>query len=141
MNDFPSGPLPADRLVEARFPSANLALAYADATSAARELEERHLSGPAASRALAEAVVAAALLYGAGDYGRSICMAVQTGFDTDCNAATVGSILGMRGGTAAIGPAWTEPIRGELDTAIFGVGRVKLAEVAKKTLEHLPQAK
>ena len=62
MNDFPSGPLPADRLVEARFPSANLALAYADATSAARELEERHLSGPAASRALAEAVVAAALL-------------------------------------------------------------------------------
>ena len=84
-------------------------------------------------------IVAAALLYGAGDYGRSICMAVQTGFDTDCNAATVGSILGMRGGTAAIGPAWTEPIRGELDTAIFGVGRVKLAEVARKTLGHLPQ--
>jgi len=62
MNMFPFGPPPADRLVEARFPSANLALAYADATSAARELEERHLSGPAASRALAEALVAAALL-------------------------------------------------------------------------------
>ena len=62
MNDFPSQPLPADRLVSARFPGPNLSLAFADATAAARELEERHLSGPAAARSLAEGLVAAALL-------------------------------------------------------------------------------
>lgn len=62
MNDFPSQPLPEDRLVSVRFPGPNLSLVYADATAAARELEERHLSGPAASRSLAEGLVAAALL-------------------------------------------------------------------------------
>ena len=54
--------LPTDRIVTARFPSVNLALTYADATHAARGLETSHLSGPAASRALAEGLVAAALL-------------------------------------------------------------------------------
>ncbi len=28
-------------------------------------------------------IVVAALLYGKGDYGKSICMAVETGFDAD----------------------------------------------------------
>ena len=82
-------------------------------------------------------IVAAALLYGNGDYGKSICLAVQTGFDTDCNGATVGSVLGMRGGADAVGPEWTEPLHGMLDTAIFGVGRVKIEDLVEKTLAHM----
>ena len=80
-------------------------------------------------------IVAAALLWGSGDYGRSICMAVQTGFDTDCNGATVGSVLGVRGGFRSIPPVWYERLNDSLDTSIFGVGRVKLSEMAEKTLK------
>lgn len=86
-------------------------------------------------------IVTASLLYGGGDYGKSICMAVETGFDTDCNGATVGSVLGMRNGSAAIGSEWTMPLNGQLDTSIFGVGRVKISELIEKTMEHLPDEK
>ena len=82
-------------------------------------------------------IVAAALLYGEGDFGKSICMAVQTGFDTDCNGATVGSVLGIRGGSGCIGKEWTDPIHGLLQTQIQNVGTVSIAERAQMTLKHL----
>ncbi|MBR7094940.1 MAG: ADP-ribosylglycohydrolase family protein, partial [Clostridia bacterium] len=80
-------------------------------------------------------IVTAALLYGKGDYGRSICMAVETGFDTDCNGATVGSVLGMRGGMRAIPEVWTAPINDTLKTTIFGYESVSITEMAKKTFD------
>ena len=83
-------------------------------------------------------IVTASLLYGGGDYGKSICRAVQTGFDTDCNGATVGSIVGMLRGSAAVGPEWTDPIRGALDTAIFRVNRVSVEDMVALTMSHLP---
>lgn len=82
-------------------------------------------------------IVAAALLYGKGDFGKSICMAVETGFDTDCNGATVGSILGMAKGIGCIGDEWTAPIHGTLHTSIFGVGTIKISDAIKNTLKHL----
>jgi len=81
-------------------------------------------------------IVEAALLYGR-NFGDAICLAVQTGFDTDCNGATVGSVLGMRGGTGCISQEWNLPVDNLLDTSIFGVGRVKLTDMARKTMEHM----
>ena len=85
-------------------------------------------------------IVAAALLYGAGDYGRSICMAVETGFDTDCNGATVGSILGMANGIESISEYWQKPIHDTVHTSIFGVGTVKIADCVKLTMQHIANA-
>ena len=82
-------------------------------------------------------IVAAALLYGNGDYGKSICMAVETGFDTDCNGATVGSILGMANGIESIPKCWTNPINDTLNTSIFGVGTVKISGRAELTMKHI----
>ncbi len=82
-------------------------------------------------------IVAASLLYGNGDYGKSVCMSVETGFDTDCNGATVGSIFGMANGIESIPEYWTNPIKDKLHTSIFGVGTVSVTEMAKKTMEHI----
>ncbi len=85
-------------------------------------------------------IVAASLLYGEGDYGRSICMAVQAAFDTDCNGATVGSIIGMAYGIEHIPACWQDPIHGLLHTAIFGMDSVRIADAARRTLDHIRKA-
>ncbi len=85
-------------------------------------------------------IVTAALLYGKGDYGRSICIAVENGFDTDCNAATVGSILGMRGGIGCVDEAWTAPIHDTLRTTLYGLPSLSIRELAEKTMTHLPRS-
>ena len=82
-------------------------------------------------------IVAAALLYGHGDYGRTICMAVQTGFDTDCNGATAGSVLGMIKGIDSIPEYWKEPMHDTLHTSIFQVGTIRISDGVKKTMEHI----
>lgn len=82
-------------------------------------------------------IVAASLLYGQGDYGKSICIAVEAGFDTDCNGATVGSVLGMANGIDSIPDYWTKPINDILHTSIFGVNTVKISDRVKLTLEHI----
>ena len=84
------------------------------------------------------AIVAASLLYGNGRFGHSICMAVEAGFDTDCNGATVGSVLGMAKGIGSIDERWTEPIHDTLHTSIFGVGTVRISDRVKRTLSHIP---
>ena len=83
------------------------------------------------------AIVTASLLYGKGDFGRSICMAVEAGFDTDCNGATVGSVLGMANGIDSISDYWKAPIKDTLHTSIFGIGTVKISDRVRLTMEHV----
>jgi len=55
-------------------------------------------------------------LYGNGDFGNSICTAVNCGDDTDCTGATLGSILGIIAGYKAIPAKWKEPIGDKINT-------------------------
>lgn len=82
-------------------------------------------------------IVTAALLYGGGDYSRSVGMAVEQGFDTDCNGATVGSILGMRGGIGSIGEEWTAPLQGKLATALVGQGMYEIDALVETTMKQI----
>lgn len=82
-------------------------------------------------------IVTAALLYGGGDFGKSICCAVGMAFDTDCNGATVGSILGMRNGIDGIDDYWKKPVNGKIHTSIFGIGTLDIEKAVDKTIEHL----
>lgn len=84
-------------------------------------------------------IVVASLLYGKDNYAKSICLSVQTGFDTDCNGATVGSILGMKNGIESIDEEWLIPVKGKLDTNIFNMGTVDISKLIDKTLQHIKQ--
>jgi ADP-ribosylglycohydrolase len=44
------------------------------------------------------------------DFGDRLCKAVNCGYDTDCTGATLGSLLGILGGAAAIPEKWLTPI-------------------------------
>jgi len=84
-------------------------------------------------------IVVASLLYGEGDFGKSICMSVETGFDTDCNGATVGSIIGIRNGSAGIDEYWKKPTHGILDTTIMWADRSPIEKLVDKTMGHMPE--
>ncbi len=84
-------------------------------------------------------IVTASLLYGADDFARSICMAVESAFDTDSTAANVGSIVGLRIGFEAIPPYWYESFGQTLQTTMPGLSLVKLDELAEQTLALLPE--
>lgn len=82
-------------------------------------------------------IVIASLLYGNCDFGKTVCRAVQTGFDTDCNGATAGSVLGMLNGMSAVGNEWLAPFNGCLNTQIFGVGTVEIEDRVQMTMRHI----
>jgi hypothetical protein len=84
-------------------------------------------------------IVALGLLWGEGDFEDSITKAVQSGFDTDCNGATVGSIMGIIHGACKIPGKWTHPLNDTLETGVSGYHRVSIRDMAEETL-HLAEA-
>lgn len=77
-------------------------------------------------------LVAVALLWSEG-FGDAICKAVQAGFDTDCNGATVGSIVGLRRGRERIPDRWASPLADRIETALSGYGRPSITALAGRT--------
>jgi ADP-ribosylglycohydrolase len=77
------------------------------------------------------------LLYGGGDFGKSICCAVNCGDDTDCTGATVGSILGIMQGRNGIPKKWTEPIGERIQTV--AIDPVDARRQMPKTLDELTE--
>ena len=78
-------------------------------------------------------VVSAALLWGDGDFSRTIGLAVESSLDTDCDGATAGSVFGALHGTKAIPGSWTDPLRDTLHSAVFGFDGVTISELASRT--------
>jgi len=82
-------------------------------------------------------IVIISLLYGNLDYSKSICLAVGACFDTDCNGATVGSIVGMVIGAKNIPAVWSEPINNTLETSLSEMKLVKIDELVELTMKHV----
>ena len=80
------------------------------------------------------AIIAGSLLWGGGDYQRSITLAVAAGCDTDSNGATVGSAAGALVGAKRLPPAWIEPLHDTLRTSVAGFGSARISELAERTV-------
>ncbi|MBE6702404.1 MAG: ADP-ribosylglycohydrolase family protein [Ruminococcaceae bacterium] len=65
------------------------------------------------------------LVYGEGDFKKSMISAINCGDDTDCTAATVGATLGILGGSAAIPQDWKEYIGDRIITMSVAEGIIR----------------
>jgi ADP-ribosylglycohydrolase len=66
-------------------------------------------------------------------------MSVDVGFDTDCNGATVGSIVGVIVGEKGIDEYWKAPTYGMLDTTVVGAQKSPISKLVDDTMKHLPE--
>lgn len=76
----------------------------------------------------------AAILWGDGDFTRTIAYAVQAGLDTDSIGATAGSWAGAFGGIDAIPANWTDPLHDRTSCALFGYGELSISGLVARTL-------
>ncbi|WP_219833907.1 ADP-ribosylglycohydrolase family protein [Paenibacillus sp. R14(2021)] len=79
------------------------------------------------------ALCAAALIYSGGDYEKGITTAVLGGWDTDCNGATVGSILGAMLGGSALPASWIAPLNNKLYAEVHGFHPIAITECARRS--------
>ena len=79
-------------------------------------------------------IVVLALLWGQGDFERSITTAAMCGLDADCNAATVGSIVGVYRGASALPGKWIEPLQDRLRSWVRDYNDNRISDLAHRTL-------
>jgi ADP-ribosylglycohydrolase len=111
---------------------------------ARRQLLARHGNDNFTHTPLNAGLTIWALLYGEGDFEKSILLAVNGGYDTDCTAATVGATIGFALGSEAIPDRWRQPI-GEgvfVGAGIAGINAAtSLGELTDRTLALIGKLK
>jgi ADP-ribosylglycohydrolase len=79
-------------------------------------------------------VCAIALLWGDNDFAKTMGISICAGFDTDCNAATAGSVLGMALGAKELPEPWIKALNDTLVSGISGMAKTAISELAERTL-------
>jgi ADP-ribosylglycohydrolase len=80
-------------------------------------------------------IVAIALLWGHNDFDTTLHLAVSAGFDTDCNAATAGSIAGMIAGARNLPEKWTKPLHDTISSGIAQTVPFSIEDLARRCAE------
>ena len=75
------------------------------------------------------------LLYGEGDFEKSVTTTVMCGMDTDSTAATVGSVLGTMYESHGIPEKFNAPLNDRVESSVAGTGSVRISELARRTLD------
>ena len=75
------------------------------------------------------------LLYGGGDFGKTIDISARAGDDSDCNPATAGGILGTMIGYGNIPDSWKQGLA-EVEPLDFQYTTISLAEAYDLSFKH-----
>ncbi len=108
---------------------------------ARRRLLDKHGSDNFSDTPQNLGIVTLGLLYGDGDFEKGILAAVNCGLDSDCNAGTAGSILGIIGGRDGIPVKWQSPIKGKIAPGRGIVGFEPPTEIETLAQQSLALAK
>ncbi|MGZ0153460.1 ADP-ribosylglycohydrolase family protein [Kribbella sp. WER1] len=80
------------------------------------------------------AIVAAALLWSEDDWMTGVGRVVMSGWDTDSNGATVGSVLGVLAGTRGLPEHVIAPLEDRTRSALFGFDNARISDLADRTV-------
>ena len=80
------------------------------------------------------ACCAASVVYGNGDFTKTLSNAVCCGWDTDCNGATVGSFLGALLGAKALPARWVNPLHDTLYAGLPDFHPASISDCARRSL-------
>lgn len=75
------------------------------------------------------AMVTLGIVAGELDYTKSITIATMAGIDTDCNAGTVGSIVGAAIGIDNVPKRWYEPLNNTIKSTVAAFGECKITDI------------
>lgn len=80
------------------------------------------------------AAVATAVLWSEDDFTTGLGRVVMSGWDTDSNGATVGSVLGILAGTRNLPVNLIEPLENRTRSALFGFDNSAISDLAERTV-------
>jgi ADP-ribosylglycohydrolase len=78
-------------------------------------------------------IVMTALMYGDQDLEKTIGIALCGALDTDCNAATAGSVLGAFLGAKRLPEEWIAPLQDTILSGVDSFGRCSISGLAERT--------
>ena len=77
------------------------------------------------------------MLYGGGDFKRSLILAINCGDDTDCTGATLGALWGIMHGTAGIPEDWKAHIGEGITTVAIDRGSIAVPDTCEKLTDRV----
>ena len=85
------------------------------------------------------ACVITSLWFSNGIFDKAMKIVAQAGFDVDCNAGEVGSIIGVMKGMNALSDYWIKPFNDNLETYVRGFENIKISELTELTVKLLKE--
>lgn len=84
--------------------------------------------------------VITSLWYGEGDFDKTMYIVSSLGYDVDCNAGEIGTILGVMKGADGLPNRWIAPLGNILQTYVKGFENIEITNLARLTVDLVAKA-